>query len=92
MLEESLTLGEVDDDGQLLQRGVRRDGVQLPLQLAQHLELHLLELLRAVFAVGNLAEIVQPRHLDLEELGGDERARDREELHAVLVEPPLLTL
>ena len=85
-------LGVVDDDGQLLQRGVRRDSVELPLQHAQGLELHLLELLLAVLVVCDLTEVVEPRHLNLGELGGDERARDREELHAVLVEPPLLDL
>ena len=30
-------LAQGDGDGELLQRGVRRDGAQLPLQHAQHL-------------------------------------------------------
>jgi len=94
VLEERLEplIGVVDDDGQLLQRGVRRDGVELPLQHAQRLELHLLQLLLGVLVVRDLAQVVETRHLDLGELGGDERARDREELNAVLVEPPLLDL
>mmetsp|Transcript_30308 Transcript_30308/g.77248 ORF Transcript_30308/g.77248 Transcript_30308/m.77248 type:complete len:206 (-) Transcript_30308:260-877(-) len=90
VLEEGLRLfaGVVHDNRELFKCCVRRDSVQLPVQHSQRLQLCLLELRLREEAMCHLAEVVEARHLDLGELRGEQCARERHYLHAVLRERP----
>ena len=85
----NLFIREVYDDRELLECGVRRDSMQLPLQDADDVELTVLDLGHGVFVVGHLAEVVEAGHLGLGELGGEQGTGERHQLNALLHEPPL---